>query len=233
MDYEGDETDDCTSPPSKLFCPTPKPIRLDQRRWYQKNGVGRGRRIFTSAADEGLQLQKPLTSSWSGEQQGVDAPANLCNNTCSPAKDEAEESSDKENNDPQSTTFKRYDRNIMTEAAAGPLLCFLLNGNDSCRVITRIIDLLCTLKAMCVTRADIEKCFLVNLFEKNTQASECVDDDDKFHLSICSHNNVFLKEANQNGFDVVDTLRSSSNLSSIVVVQMRMCKQQARSSSKS
>ncbi|XP_039297791.1 uncharacterized protein LOC120354528 [Nilaparvata lugens] len=81
-------------------------------------------------AEEGVQLQKPLTSSWSSEQ-GLDAPAILCNNMCA-AKDEASdnENSNKEIINPQ-TTFKRYDRNIMTEAAAGPLLCFLLNVSST------------------------------------------------------------------------------------------------------
>jgi len=93
----------------------------------------------------------------------------------------------------------------MSMAMDAPLLFYLLNGNDACSIIKRLIDLLCTLKAMCVKRVDIEKCFLVGLCKK-TFFSNVVDDDDdddsRFHLGICSYKN--LKDESS-VFDVVDT----------------------------
>ncbi|XP_039285424.1 uncharacterized protein LOC120351617 [Nilaparvata lugens] len=59
MDYEANVADS-TSPPTKLFCgdqATPKlgkghgQIILDQKRWMQKHGVGRGQRILTPAEE--------------------------------------------------------------------------------------------------------------------------------------------------------------------------------------
>lgn len=94
----------------------------------------------------------------------------------------------------------------MSMAMDAPLLFYLLNGNDACSIIKRLIDLLCTLKAMCVKRVDIEKCFLVGLCKKTFFSNVVVvdddDDDSRFHLAICSYKN--LKDASS-VFDVVDT----------------------------
>ncbi|XP_039297276.1 uncharacterized protein LOC120354343 [Nilaparvata lugens] len=223
-DEEWCVVDSSDSPPAKRVhfssaCETPKrggkgrghSIYFPDQRVIAQ-GRGRGRQIVAGGVSAESSLQQ--TSRNSGHQAEASLILLDVTNSTQPRVVNATANNDNEaeNIDPQ-TSSKRYDINIMSMAMDAPLLFYLLNGNDACSVIKRIIDLLCTLKAMCVKRVDIEKCFLVSLCKKTLgNVSDVVvnvdDDDSRYHLSICSYNNVFLKDAIQNAssvFDVVDT----------------------------
>ncbi|XP_039297830.1 uncharacterized protein LOC120354553 [Nilaparvata lugens] len=190
-DEEWCVVDSSDSPPAKRVhfssaCETPKrggkgrghSIYFPDQRVIAQ-GRGRGRQIVAGGVSAESSLQQ--TSRNSGHQAEASLILLDVTNSTQPRVVNATANNDNEaeNIDPQ-TSSKRYDINIMSMAMDAPLLFYLLNGNDACSVIKRIIDLLCTLKAMCVKRVDIEKCFLVSLCKKTfyNDVVVNVDDDD-------------------------------------------------------